>query len=537
MARYSIEDTTLTAIGDAIRERVGETRVETIPFESRFYYELDSTTEDFSSNGWEVVNLSNYDRSILIPLHADTYSIDIKYSFSREITGISRMELSFIRDSGTSLGSTIILEPRSYVVEQTLQVNKNWVIPNLKLYQRVYKDTIYTDPTTFIFEMIQYDSEGNEITTQEITVTNTLTPIGMAEAINNMPPTLPDSAFNISGACLYKFYGGGWDWFLDLFGDKIVTDNISSCNYMFGSSKVEYIPFDLGLSNTITAFDNMFYGCSNLKELPNLTVKNKISIPTAKYNFASINGIFGGCQSIREIPEDYFDSIFEDGYMEARERFVLDGKTSAFSSCYSLRKVPYRIYYAFKSYGTGYYYSLYSSLHSSCYALDEAVNLPVEPGPYTSNAFSSSFSNCRRLGRLTFETNEDGTAKAVNWKSQTIDLSSYIGYSVSSSSGLKDIINYNSGITADKEVTDAASYEALKNDPDWFTRNPDYSRYNRTSAVETINTLPDVSGSGGTNTIKFKGAAGAKTDGGAINTMTDAEIAVAAAKGWTVTMS
>ena len=35
-------------------------------------------------------------------------------------------------------------------------------------------------------------------------------------------------------------------------------------------------------------------------------------------------------------------------------------------------------------------------------------------------------------------------------------------------------------------------------------------------------------------TIKFKGAAGAKTDGGAINTMTEEEIAVATAKGWTV---
>jgi hypothetical protein len=41
---------------------------------------------------------------------------------------------------------------------------------------------------------------------------------------------------------------------------------------------------------------------------------------------------------------------------------------------------------------------------------------------------------------------------------------------------------------------------------------------------------------GGTNTIKFKGIAGSKTDGGAINTLTEEEIAVAAAKGWTVTL-
>ena len=67
-----------------------------------------------------------------------------------------------------------------------------------------------------------------------------------------------------------------------------------------------------------------------------------------------------------------------------------------------------------------------------------------------------------------------------------------------------------------------------------------YSRYNHDSAVETINSLPDTSGylsaNGGTNTIKFEGAAGSKTDGGAINTLTEEEIAVAAAKGWTVTL-
>ena len=89
-------------------------------------------------------------------------------------------------------------------------------------------------------------------------------------------------------------------------------------------------------------------------------------------------------------------------------------------------------------------------------------------------------------------------------------------------------------------VTDAESYEALKNDPDWFTTKIGYSRYNHDSAVQTINSLPDTSAylasAGGTNTIKFKGQSGELTDGGAINTLTEEEIAVAAAKGWTVTL-
>lgn len=66
------------------------------------------------------------------------------------------------------------------------------------------------------------------------------------------------------------------------------------------------------------------------------------------------------------------------------------------------------------------------------------------------------------------------------------------------------------------------------------------SVYNHDSAVETINSLPDTSAylasAGGTNTIKFKGDSGSATDGGAINTLTEEEIAVATAKGWTVTL-
>jgi hypothetical protein len=68
-----------------------------------------------------------------------------------------------------------------------------------------------------------------------------------------------------------------------------------------------------------------------------------------------------------------------------------------------------------------------------------------------------------------------------------------------------------------------------------------YSRYNHDSAVRTINSLPDASAylatTSGTNTIKFRGEAGSSTDGGAINTLTAEEIAVATAKGWTVSLA
>ena len=174
-----------------------------------------------------------------------------------------------------------------------------------------------------------------------------------------------------------------------------------------------------------------------------------------------------------------------------------------------------------------------------CTSLDELINLPIlyTKATWTSNAFNNTFYACSRLKDVTFALN-NGTPYTVTWKNQVIDLSYYVGYAESKSDILSGL---NNGITKDKEVKDATSYRLLKNDPDWFTINVNYSRYNHDSAVRTINSLPDTSAylasDGGTNTIKFKGASGTNTDGGAISNLTESEIAVATAKGWTVTFA
>ena len=140
------------------------------------------------------------------------------------------------------------------------------------------------------------------------------------------------------------------------------------------------------------------------------------------------------------------------------------------------------------------------------------------------NKFIQTFNQCRHLKRMTFEPNQ-----TAEWKSQVIDLSYYVGYG---------FLSTNEGFSSTKQIKDDTTYQALKDDPDSWTSDINYARYNHDSAVETINSLPDTSAYlatvGGTNTIKFKGAQGAKTDGGAINTLTEEEIAVATAKGWTV---
>jgi hypothetical protein len=182
------------------------------------------------------------------------------------------------------------------------------------------------------------------------------------------------------------------------------------------------------------------------------------------------------------------------------------------------------------------YYALYNNTFKNCYVLDELIDFPVNTnGIPTRNLFANTFSGCYRLKDLIFAT-QNGTPYVAQWTGQTIDLTS-VGYGTSDFS----FTSYNSGITTAKGVTNDSTYYSLRNDPDWYTTNVNYSRYNHDSAVNTINSLPDTSAylatKGGTNTIKFKGLSGSSTDGGAINTLTEAEIAVATAKGWTVTLS
>ena len=337
----------------------------------------------------------------------------------------------------------------------------------------------------------------------------------------------PESVFVISGDCDYKFANNGWNWFIELYGDRITTKDISSVMHMFdGSTKLVNIPFELNFDNTYNynSPQYLFSDCKNLITLPRI---NNLKVYNTQY-------MFNNCHKLRTIPEDFADS-FDWSFLESQTSAYNGSQNNMFNYCYSLRSFPLNLINRGNS-NINYSYSYFNYCFNYCYSLDELVNLPIPyTATWTSNAFGNTFFNCHRLKNITFALN-DGQPYVMNWKNQTITLSASVGWA----SNKSYILNYNSGITADKEVTDDATYQALKNDPDCFTTNVAYSRYNHDSAVATINSLPDTSAylasAGGTNTIKFKGAAGSATDGGAISSLTPEEIAVATAKGWTVTL-
>ncbi len=531
MSRYSIEGSTLTAIGDAIRDRVGDTKI--ILVYNKPVIEVIKSDNATGMDSWQGSLPSYPSRTKYGEVNfpdAKKIKIKIGWFFTTSASYITvfdeankEINYGYLKSYPGDVSSG---EPKY----QEEIFNTNHLSFQL--------DHPYEGSNSFFYiECYPLDENNNEIlvesdTPREIVVFNSMTPTQMAEEINNFPPSLPNEAFILTGDCSYRFAYNSWNWFIKNYWDKVTTRDISATQYMFyNCAEVEQIPFDINMTpnNNGNAIMYMFYNCVKLKNIPKIKgVKVK-----------ELNGLFRDCHNLREATEDFYED-WDWSLLDGSTNSYTGNSSTLFASCYSLRKYPNSFLAHGNSMST-YSYTIYNNLFTNCYSLDEIVNLPIQhrDAAWTatySNAFSAVATYCCRLKNFTFETNDDGSPIVIkNWANQVIDLSQAVGYAtqVYMENG---ILNHNSGITVDKKVTNDASYQALKNDPDWYTRDVKYSRYNHNSAVATINSLPDVSAKTG-NTIKFKGAAGELTDGGAINTLTEEEIAVATAKGWTVSLS
>ena len=351
------------------------------------------------------------------------------------------------------------------------------------------------------------------------------TPMELANKIANEMPSvkdaIPNSAKRITGDCKSMFAYGTWDWYIKQFSEILYTDYLTNCENMFFDTKLETIPFKLNFSPTEGVGKQLFYKAKNLKELPEITGRVRSFL-----NFCR------ECDNIREIPEQWAEGI-DWNYINTVGNTEESNFSYLFGYCYSLRKIPKSLMK--KIYGL----SSNSHMIRNCYSLDEIEGFRCGANNATYDILIGNFMYRSRVKRVVFDYEDEttNTPRTQTWKNVSIWLD-YVGFADSSDKNY--ILNYNSGITADKEVTDDATYQALKNDPDWFTCNVAYSRYNHDSAVETINSLPDTSAylaaNGGTNTIKFNGSSGSATDGGAISNLIEEEIAVATAKGWTVSL-
>ena len=299
--------------------------------------------------------------------------------------------------------------------------------------------------------------------------------------IDGYIPTAEDLTF--TGDCSFLFRNGRFSWVLEHYTSQLQFNDVTSINYGFGG-----VETTSDLSNLII----------NLKrgEINRLFSESRLSsYPQIKGEVRYLYELFFGCNASM-LPEDFFDNLaFPSGFSISCN--------GIFYYCEKLIKVPdLKVFKKLDATSKPSTYScFYYHLFHNCRELQRVQNLPVVYGNSNmgNNLFDSMVTNTEKLSSFTFEPNQ-----TARFRNQELNFQN-TGYKYSYSSN-----------------------------------NIPNSVYNHDSAVETINSLPDTSAFlaevGGTNTIRFFRNQGANTEGGAIGNLTAEEIAIAAAKGWTVAL-
>ena len=299
---------------------------------------------------------------------------------------------------------------------------------------------------------------------------------------NSLIPT--ETLLKFTGDLSYFDYNGRMDNWFKTYKNLLSFDDVTNAQNMFYGSTLTEIPTITFNGTSDSSAVGMFMQCYNLTTFPTLITKK-----SGKENLDCVN-MFNNCKKLVELPNNtYFSSVFATGASAGTYSF-----SGMFQNCLALTKLSDLSIFdrkiRAKQYSTDTNQGNYMNLFNNCQSLQELSNFPLRNSgdTYDVNMFSQTFYNTYSLKKLTFTA-----TGSFSWSNQIIDLST-TGYSNSVANSV----------------------------------------YNHNSAVETLNSLPTVSGS--SNYIKFKNGAGSNTTGGSISDLTEEEIAVATAKGWTVSL-
>ena len=349
--------------------------------------------------------------------------------------------------------------------------------------------------------------------------TDTYTPAEMATAISSIQTgggggELTEEDLTFTNDLRYFNYYGRMGKLIKKCGSKMKFNGVNNLSYAFRGND----PLNSDFSNwTIDLYKcdltSCFSGQSYITGFPKFQ-----GTVTDLYN------LFRGSSSIELIPDDLFSTGTE---------FICktqNNYSGIFYDCRALKKVPLWFKNMTFTVDRDTNYSPYSQVYNvtfiHCYDLKE-LTLPIIPSPakLKDNCFLQTFEDVKSMRKFVFAPPPTGN-EAVLWSHQTINLANWLS-------------GYDPSFSGPKAIYNDETYNLYKNDPDARAQTLEYSFYNHDSALETIRSLPyaqmvDVPHDQLGNVIKFYGESGSATDGGAINTLTTAEIAIATNKGWSV---
>ena len=348
---------------------------------------------------------------------------------------------------------------------------------------------------------------------------------------------IPEEALVISGDCAYRFVYNGWNWFIEEYSDKITTNNLESGMNMFWySSELTNIPFDLNFkiptSTTLaTSMTYMFANCTALLNVPNV----KTIRPS------DMNSIFDCCKSLKSISDDWTDT-WDWSKIDNSTSAYQNNTANMFSSCYNLRNIPTWTFLHMNPVAAYSYATIYGAFNY-CYSLEkvEGIRLPAN-ATWTSNAFYNTFNNCYRLKSITFALQDDGSPYVHNISKQTIDLTK-VGYITPGQNNLSVFLLSCPDFTTDDEIDSYAKWVAYcgedgsEGSGNGYAYGRQWCVFGRTAVKKMFATLPDVTG-GSNNTIKLDNQVCVGNNDlwdEPFSALTEEEIAVATAKGWTIT--
>lgn len=460
--RYGIDEETLIAYGDIIRDAKGEKKL----FEWNSNDETETYTAESDGRTGVVLTLpEGFTKDNIINVEPTNFAVVIDYL---DNDGSWQLYLQ----------KTFKLSEFKTAIDEILNLSNTRKI-GIYFYSITKEIIIITDVPISDNQKFRYG----------------YTPIEMVDEFQDMADNFTPEEDRVIYSGNYLHYNNNLISHFEKYGlvqgDKTIglnyTNTFNSATKLIKAANIDIRP---------NRMDSFFCYCTNLEEIDWDTVNIDTSVLNTSPNSCSY--MFAYCYKLRYIKPEVLRTLY--------------------NTATSASNVPT--------------YNMFQN----CFSLDEARKVPLSRGTISSsgsNYFYYFVTNCCRLKTLTFDTNDDGTPLVLKFKGATLEISSYVGYTAKTSYMTSS--NY-AGLTTATQVTDATTYAALKDNPDYWTTLLAYSRYNKDSALETIQSLPDTSAYG-TNTIKFKGTSGSATDGGAINTLTADEIAIATAKGWTVSMA